>query len=127
MGRTLEAAGRSKEAMDWFGRAAAFGQTFYGQLAARRLPGGAARLPSDPVASDADREALGGRELVTVARYIGQAGDAERTRPFLLRLARLVTGPGGTPLLSHLATALKRPAIALVIGRRRRAHGVTLF
>jgi len=53
MGRTLEAAGRSKEAMDWFGRAAAFGQTFYGQLAARRLPGGAARLPSDPVASDA--------------------------------------------------------------------------
>jgi soluble lytic murein transglycosylase len=127
MARALEASGRSKEAMDWFGRAAAFGQTFYGQLAARRLPGGAVKLPSDPVASDADRQALGGRELVTVARYIGQAGDAERTRPFLLRLARMVSGPGETLLLSHLATELKRPDIALVIARRGADNGVTLF
>jgi len=127
MGRALEASGRSKEAMDWFGRAAAFGQTFYGQLAARRLPGGASKLPSDPVASEADREALGGRELVTVARWIGQAGDAERTRPFLLRLARMVSGPGETLLLSHLATELKRPDIALVIARRGATNGVTLF
>ncbi len=43
LGRAHETAGHSKEAMDWFGRAAAFGQTFYGQLAARRLPGGAAQ------------------------------------------------------------------------------------
>jgi soluble lytic murein transglycosylase len=127
MGRALEAANRSKEAHDWFGRAAAFGQTFYGQLAARRLPGGAVKLPSDPVASDADREALGGRELVTVARWIGQSGDAERTRPFLLRLARMVSGPGETLLLSHLATELKRPDIALVIARRGAENGVTLF
>src|SRR5258708_34432607 len=127
MGRTLEAAGRSKEAMDWFGRAAAFGQTFYGQLAARRLPGGAARLPSDPVASDADRQALGGRELVTVARYIGQAGDAERTRPFLLRLARMGSGPGETLLLSHLATELNRPDIALGIRGPPTANAVPLF
>ena len=48
------------------------------------------RLPSDPVASAADQQALGGRELVTMARYLGQAGDFERTRPFLLRLARIV-------------------------------------
>src|SRR5258708_14269341 len=118
MGRTLEAAGRSKEAMDWFGRAAAFGQTFYGQLAARRLPGGAARLPSDPVASDADRQALGGRELVTVARYIGQAGHAEPTRPFLLRLARLGTRPRQALLLAHPASEPKRPRVPLHIPRR---------
>jgi soluble lytic murein transglycosylase len=79
------------------------------------------------VASDADRQALGGRELVTVARYIGQAGDAERTRPFLLKLARMVSGPGETLLLSHLATELKRPDIALVIARRATENGVTLF
>ena len=126
IGRALEASGRSKEAMEWFGRAAALGQTFYGQLAARRLPGGSTRLPGDPVATDADREALGGRELATVARYIGQAGDAERTRPFLLRLARQVSGPGETLLLSHLATELKRPDIALVIARRATDNGVML-
>jgi len=127
MGRSIEASGRPKEANEWYGRAAAYGQTFYGQLAARKLPGGAARLPNDPIASDADKLALSGRELVTVARYIGQAGDYERTRPFLLRLARLVNGPGETLLLAHLATELKRPDVALTIARRATESGVTLF
>ena len=127
LGRTHEAANRPKEATDWFGRAAAFGQTFYGQLAARKLPGGSRQLPSDPVTSDADRQALAGRELVTVARYIGQSGDSERTRPFLLRLARLVTGPGETLLLAHLASELKRPDVALTIALRATNSGVTLF
>ena len=51
---------------------------------------------------------------------IGQAGEPERTRPFLLRLARQVTTPGETLLLAELAAELKRPDVALVIARRRR-------
>jgi soluble lytic murein transglycosylase len=127
LGRTHEAAGRAKEANDWYGRASSLGQTFYGQLAARKLPGSAARLPSDPVASDADRQALGGREMVTMARYLGQAGDFERTRPFLLRLARMVTAPGETALLAQLAVELKRPDVALTVARRATESGVVLF
>jgi soluble lytic murein transglycosylase len=118
LGRTHEAAGRAKEAQDWYARGAAFGQTFYGQLAARKLPGGSRQMPSDPIASTADEQALTGRELVTVARWIGQSGDHERTRPFLLQLARMVTGPGETLLLAQLASDLKRPDVALVIARR---------
>jgi soluble lytic murein transglycosylase len=128
LGRTHEAAKRQKEATEWFSRAAAFGQTYYGQLAARKLPGGSRQMPSDPVATSADQQALSGRELVTVARYIGQSGDSERTRPFLLRLARMVTGPGETLLLAHLASELKRPDVALVIARRAASEShVTLF
>jgi soluble lytic murein transglycosylase len=127
LGRTDEAANRKKEAQEWYSRAAAFGQTFYGQLAAHKLPGGSRQVPSDPIASDADQQALAGRELVTVARWIGQSGDSERTRPFLLRLARLVNGPGETLLLAHLASELKRPDVALVIARRATDSGVTLF
>jgi soluble lytic murein transglycosylase len=127
LGRTHEAAGRAKEAKDWYGRASGFGQTFYGQLAARKLPGTAARLPSDPAATDADRQTLGGRELVTMARYLGQAGDYERTRPFLLRLARMVTAPGETALLGQLAVELKRPDVALTVARRGAESGVVLF
>ncbi len=127
LGRTHETAGRAKEANDWYGRAASFGQTFYGQLAARKLPRTAARLPTDPVASDADRQSLGGRELVTMARYLGQAGDHERTRPFLLRLARMVTAPGETALLGQLAVELKRPDVALTVARRGAESGVVLF
>jgi len=127
LGRTHETAGRAKDANEWYGRASGFGQTFYGQLAARKLPGGAARLPNDPIASAADHQSLGGRELVTVARYLGQAGDFERARPFLLRLARLVTAPGETALLAQLAVELKRPDVALTIARRATESGVTLF
>ena len=127
LGRTHEAAGRAREATDWYTRAANYGQTFYGQLAARKLPGTAPRLPVDPVASDNDRTALGGRELVTMTRYLGQAGDYERTRPFLLRLARMVTAPGETALLAQLAVEMKRPDVALTIARRATEGGVVLF
>lgn len=127
LGRTHEAANRSKEASDWYGRAAAFGQTFYGQLAARKLPAGSARLPSDPVATPVEDQAFGGRELVAVARHLGQAGDHDRARPFLLRLARLITVPGETALLSQLALELKQPDVALTIARRGSANGVVLF
>jgi len=127
LGRTHEASGHAKEARDWYGRAAAFGQTFYGQLAARKLPGGATRLPTDPTASETDLQALSGRELVTIARYIGQSGYSERTRPFLLKLARAVKGPGETLLLAQLAVELKRPDVALTIARHATETGVTLF
>jgi soluble lytic murein transglycosylase len=127
LGRTHETAGRAKEANDWYSRASSFGQTFYGQLAARKLPRTAARLPTDPVTTDADRQSLGGRELVTMARYLGQAGDFERTRPFLLRLARMVTAPGETALLGQLAVELKRPDVALTVARRATESGVVLF
>ena len=127
LGRTHEAAGRAKEANEWYARASGFGQTFYGQLAARKLPGGAARLPNDPVASASDHQSLSGRELVTMARYLGQAGDFERSRPFLLRLARMVTSPGETALLAQLAVELKRPDVALTVARRATENGVVLF
>jgi soluble lytic murein transglycosylase len=127
LGRSHETAGRTKDANEWYAKAAGFGQTFYGQLAARKLPGTAAQLPSDPVASATDRQALGGRELVTVARYLGQAGAYERAGPFLLRLARMVTAPGETALLAQLAVDLRRPDVALTIARRGAVSGVTLF
>lgn len=127
MGRAMEASGKPKDANEWYGRAAGYGQTFYGQLAARKLPGGAARMPGDPSVSDADRLALGGRELVTVARWLGQAGASDRTQPFLLKLARMVNGAGETQLLAQLATELKRPDIAVAIARRATDSGITLF
>ena len=62
-----------------------------------------------------------------MARYLGQAGDFERTRPFLLRLARMVTAPGETALLGQLAVELKRPDVALTVARRATESGVVLF
>ena len=50
-----------------------------------------------------------------MARYLGQAGDFDRSRPFLLRLTRMITTPGETALLAQLAVELKRPDVALTV------------
>ena len=127
LGRTHETAGRAKEANEWYGRAAASARPSTASSPRANCRAARARLPSDPVASPADQQALGGRELVTMARYLGQAGDFERTRPFLLRLARMVTTPGETALLAQLAVELKRPDVALTVARRATENGVVLF
>jgi soluble lytic murein transglycosylase len=62
-----------------------------------------------------------------VARHLGQAGDHDRARPFLLQLARMITAPGETALLSQLALELKRPDVALTIAWRGSENGVVLF
>ncbi|MDB5488169.1 MAG: hypothetical protein JWQ58_1884, partial [Reyranella sp.] len=127
LARSYEAAKRTKEADDWYARAAGYGQTFYGQLAARKISGGSAKLPIDPVPTAAEKQALAGREFATMARYLGQAGDYDRARPFLLRLARTITTPGEVALLAQLALELKRPDVGLTVARRGAENGVVLF
>jgi soluble lytic murein transglycosylase len=127
LGRTYESVKQTKDANDWYTRAAGFGQTFYGQLAARKLSGVSPKLPVDPVPTEAEKQALAGRELATMARYLGQTGDYDRARPFLLRLARAITAPGEVALLSQLALDLKRPDVGLTVARRGAENGVVLF
>ena len=119
LGRAHETAGHSKEATDWFGRAAAFGQTFYGQLAARHLPGGARQMPSDPATTPADQEALAGRELVAVARYHrpGRRTGAHAALPAAAR------APGDHPGRDPAAGRAGRRAQAARRGARHRATG----
>lgn len=127
LARTYEAAKQTKDANDWYRQAASYGQTFYGQLAARKLQGVTPKLPVDPVPTAADKQALAGRELATMARYLGQVEEYDRTRPFLLRLARSVTSPGEVALLAQLSLDLKRPDVGLTVARRGAENGVVLF
>lgn len=127
LARTYEAAKQAKDASTWYARAAEFGQTFYGQLAARKLQGENPKFPVDPVPTAADKQTLAGRELATMARYLGQVEEYERARPFLLRLARAVTSPGEVALLAQLSLDLKRPDVGLTVARRGAENGVVLF
>jgi soluble lytic murein transglycosylase len=85
------------------------------------------KLPVDPVPTAADRQALAGRELASMARYLGQVEEYDRARPFLLRLARSVTSPGEVALLAQLSLDLKRPDVGLTVARRGAENGVVLF
>lgn len=127
LARTYEAVGQTKDTSDWYRQAASYGQTFYGQLAARKLQGVNPKFPVDPVPTAADRQTLAGRELAAMARYLGQVEEYERARPFLLRLARSVTAPGEIALLAQLSLDLKRPDVGLTVARRGAENGVVLF
>lgn len=127
LARTYEAAKQTKDANDWYGQAARYGQTFYGQLAAKKLQGANPKFPVDPAPTASDKQALAGRELATMARYLGQVEEYDRARPFLLRLARSITSPGEVALLAQLSLDLKRPDVGLTVARRGAENGVVLF
>jgi len=127
VGRTYEAQKNMTEALAWYDRAAQNGQTYYGQLAARKLPGGFARMPSDPATSDSEREAVGQRDIIAVVRYLDQVNEDDRARPFLVRLSRLVQTAGEVGLTARLALELGMPEVAVGIARRAVENGIVLF
>ncbi len=127
LGRAYETARRAEDASAWYERAAQHGHTYYGQLAAKRLPGRAPRMPVDPEATPADRDTLERRDIVSVARWLKQVGDEERARPFLARIGRLGKSAGEIGLSAGLALELGRPDIAVSIARGAVERGVQLY
>lgn len=127
LGRAHEAAKRPLEAASAYERAAQHGQTYYGQLAAKRLPNRAPLMPSDPQATPAERDGIEKREIVTIARWLAQAGDDERARPFLLRVGRIAQTAGELALTAAFAIEAGRPDIAVSISRRAVESGVALY
>jgi soluble lytic murein transglycosylase len=127
LGRTHEAARRKRDATLWYDRGAQYGQTFYGQLSAKKLPGGAPLMPTDPMVTDLERQAVERRDIVSVARWLKQIGEDERARLFLLRLGRLAGSAGELGLSAALALDLGRPDVSVAIARRGVETGVVLF
>lgn len=127
LGRAHEAAKRPLEAAGAYERAAQHGQTYYGQLAAKRLPNRAPLMPSDPQATPAERDGIEKREIVTVARWLAQVGDDERARPFLLRVGRIARSAGELGISAGFALDLGRPDVAVSISRRAVESGVALY
>jgi soluble lytic murein transglycosylase len=126
-GRAHEAAKRPLEAASAYERAAQHGHTYYGQLAAKRLPNRAPAMPSDPQATPAERDGIEKREIVIVARWLAQVGDDERARPFLLRVGRIAQSAGELALSAAFAIEAGRPDIAVSISRRAVESGVALY
>lgn len=127
IGRAQEAAKRPLEAASAYERAAQHGQTYYGQLAAKRLPNRAPLMPSDPQATPSERDGIEKREIVTLARWLAQVGDDERARPFLLRVGRLSQSAGELGLSAGFALDAGRPDVAVSISKRAVEAGVALY
>ena len=125
-------------------RAAALPTTFYGQLAAARLPRptvpgpGTPPMPAaDPVArrirqlhdpgwTQAEAIRFAGLELARAAELLVAWNDRRHARAFLSRLDAMATDDTSHALAASLADRLGLPDVAVAIARAAGRHGLVL-
>jgi len=123
------AADNAVTARAFYRAAAAFPNTFYGQLgalAAGETPQAlAARLTAAPRPVDgAQALDLAGRELARAAAILVSWGAPHRAAPFLLRLDEVAPDPTTRDLAARLANGLGMPQVAVALARRAGRDGL---
>ncbi|RUZ73523.1 lytic transglycosylase domain-containing protein [Mesorhizobium sp. M7A.F.Ca.US.006.01.1.1] len=122
LGRAAEVGGPGN-AKDYFARAAAYGTTFYGQLAAERVGRQALNIVY-PSPSVADRQNFAGREAVSAIKRLQEAGYDRYAETLYRDLAGQLTSPGELALLAVLAEKQGNHFMALKIGKIAGARGI---
>lgn len=122
LGRTAEAGGPGN-AKDYFSRAAAYGTTFYGQLAGERVGLRTLNI-AYPQPSAADRQSFEGREAVNAIRRLQEAGYDRYAETLYRDLAGQLTSPGELALLAMLAEKQGNHFMALKVGKIAAARGI---
>ena len=113
--------------------AAAYPNTFYGQLAALALADGPAGLNAritslhDPSWDSARALDFAGRELARAAAYLVGWGEPHRAQGFLLRLVDIVPDAVDRSLAARLAGGFGLPETAITLSRRAGRDGVILL
>ena len=123
------ASGNAVVARNFYRAAAAFPNTFYGQLGA--LAAGdtaqslASRLSVGPTQVDTTQALdLAGRELARAAAILVGWGVPRRAAPFLLRLDDVAPDPVTRDIAARLATGLGAPQVAVALARRAGRDGL---
>ena len=115
-------------ARHWFGAAAQFPTTFYGQLALAALGGnGLFTLAPPPTPNAADVAAIDSHELTAVVRALAESGHKDLLRPFVVKLLDIAVTPGQRRLVAAVLAAAGRPAAAVVAARRSARKGTALI
>lgn len=122
LGRAAEAGGPGDAAARYV-EAAAYGATFYGQLAAAKL-GRFALDIGEPQPTGADALAFNRRESVRALARLEAAGDIARADLFYRDLAERLGNPGEVALLAARAQARGDHHLALRVGKIAAASGV---
>ena len=124
LGREAEAGGPG-DAKDYYRKAAAYGTTFYGQLAAARI--GSKQISVDnPSPTEADHQSFAKREAVRAIRRLEQASYASRAEILYRDLAQQLDSPGELALLAVMAEKQGNHHLALRVGKIAAARGLTI-
>ncbi|TGQ46763.1 lytic transglycosylase domain-containing protein [Mesorhizobium sp. M00.F.Ca.ET.216.01.1.1] len=122
LGRAAEVGGPGN-AKDYFTRAAAYGTTYYGQLAGERV--GRTNLNIVyPQPSAADRRNFAAREAVSAIKRLQEAGYDRYAETLYRDLAGQLTSPGELALLAVLAEKQGNHFMALKVGKIAGARGI---
>jgi soluble lytic murein transglycosylase len=127
------AADSDESALPEYLAAAAYPQTFYGQLAALALGDGPAGLAAritahrDPTWTAAQALAFTGRELARAAAYLVGWGEPHRAMAFLLRLTDIAPDPADRAMAARLAAGFAMQETAIAIARKAGREGVLLL
>ncbi|WP_336287896.1 lytic transglycosylase domain-containing protein [Bartonella sp. CB60] len=102
MGQAAETLGEHENAQRYFLRAAHFGATYYGQLAASRLNQKKLKI-SYPKPTTAERQRFKERNAIKVIQRLEAAGYANFAKIFYKELGRKIESPGELALLAVMA------------------------
>ncbi|MEM7523837.1 MAG: lytic transglycosylase domain-containing protein [Pseudomonadota bacterium] len=127
MGRALAAKGDRATAVEWYGRAASYQTSFYGQLAAEEI--GAPIDPYLTAGPDGDWRAasFAGRSVTRATQLLAEAGDRRRTHWFLTHISQISDSYVDLSGAAALATELGRPDAAIRIAKiaARKGHVIS--
>jgi len=124
LGRAADAGGPG-EAVAYYRKAAAFGATFYGQLAAEHI-GERTLNAIDPEPSPADRSAFEAREAVRAIRRLEQIDYPSLANRLYRDLASELTSPGELALLAVMAEQRDDHFLSLKVGKIAAARGIDI-
>lgn len=124
LGRAAEA-GAPGDPKAYFARAATFGTTFYGQLAAERIGQGVLKVVY-PVPTDADRRNFDRREAVHAIKRLEEADNGSLAGALYRDLAAQLTSPGELALLAVMAEKRDNHFLALKVGKIAASRGIDI-
>src|SRR5205085_2993257 len=128
--RAALSAGRLQQANDYFGRAAAYPELFYGQLALERLGRSVSPPPAavpQYVTTQLQRSAFGSRRLVQAVRLLGQQGRSTEQALFVKALGESLDNDADRNLAVELGQQIGRDDLAVWTSRMARVKGSAFF
>ena len=122
-GRAAEAMGSDEVAGAFYRAGARFNTTFYGQLSAERAGMTELVLGHDPSLTPADKARFEGRELVRAARMLGDIGERDLFRIFVLSIDESLPSSAESAQLVDLTRAYGDQDLLMKVVRSAAQHG----
>ncbi|MDR3507734.1 MAG: lytic transglycosylase domain-containing protein [Caulobacteraceae bacterium] len=122
-GRAAEAMGEDEVAKAFYGAGGRYYTTFYGQLSAEKAGLTDLVLGHDPLPTPADRARFEGRDLVRATKMLGDLGERDIFRTFVLQVDETLPNTQESALLVDLARLYGDQDLAMKVVRTAAQHG----